>query len=238
MNSSLIKDNEHQASSTDLITRPETGVVLTVASGPRAGEMIGTDENEFFIGYHPDCFVRFSRAQYPHANARVLFRRSREGWCISPVSGDATFVNQRQLDGKYILRSGDIVRLSLFGPDIQFTLQSGGLAVKSLVQRFLSPSNVDVDQPCASSSGTNITAAGSAACVPTVIATPIHSTVAPESRILESPLENELRPAVSTFANGVLARHRRLWIFAVAGLVSVVVGIVFWLIMFADAATK
>lgn len=156
-------DNAHRVTSLDVIERPSTGIVLTIASGPRAGEMIGTDENEFFMGYHPDCLVRFSPLQYPHANARILFRRSREGWCISLVSGDSTFINQQQLDGKLVLRSGDIVRLSALGPDIQFTMQSGGLAVKSLVQRFLLATTAEQDLATHSTSRSTAGAASASA---------------------------------------------------------------------------
>ncbi len=66
-----------------------------------------------------------------------MCRRSPEGWIVSRVIGDSIFINQRLLEDKLVLRSGDIIRLSAIGPDVQFTLQSGGLAVKSLASRFL-----------------------------------------------------------------------------------------------------
>jgi hypothetical protein len=47
------------------------------------------------------------------------------------------------LEVKSPLRSGDIIRLSSRGPDIQFTMQSGGVAIRALVDRFLpSPAKV------------------------------------------------------------------------------------------------
>ena len=125
------------AFASDVIERPATGVVLAIASGPRAGEMFGTNDTEFFIGFHPDCMLRFSSEQYPSASGKVMCRRGSEGWMVSRVSGDNLFVNQRLLEDKLVLRSGDVIRLSARGPDVQFTMQSGGLAIKSLVSRFL-----------------------------------------------------------------------------------------------------
>ena len=125
------------AFASDVIERPATGVVLAIASGPRAGEMFGTNDTEFFLGFHPDCMLRFSHDQYSNSGAKVLCRRGPEGWIVSRVIGENTFVNQRLLEDKLVLRSGDVIRLSARGPDVQFTMQSGGLAIKSLVSRFL-----------------------------------------------------------------------------------------------------
>ncbi len=128
---------KHEALSSHVVERPATGIVLAVASGSRAGEMIGTNENELMIGFDHDCFLRFSSQQYPHGGGKVIMRRSTEGWYVLRISGDSTFVNQHLLEEKSPLRSGDIVRLSSRGPDVQFTMQSGGVAVRALVDRFL-----------------------------------------------------------------------------------------------------
>ena len=126
-----------EALSSHVVERPATGIVLAVASGSRAGEMIGTNDNELMIGFDHDCFLRFSGEQYPHGGGKVLMRRGPEGWYVLRVSGDSAFVNQHLLEDKLPLRSGDIVRLSSRGPDVQFTMQSGGVAVRALVDRFL-----------------------------------------------------------------------------------------------------
>ncbi|MCA9183301.1 MAG: hypothetical protein KDA51_17695, partial [Planctomycetales bacterium] len=123
--------------SAHVVERPATGIVLAIASGSRAGEMIGTNDNELMIGFDHDCFLRFSSEQYPHRTGKVLLRRSSEGWYVLRVAGDSAFVNQHLLEDKSPLRSGDIVRLSSRGPDVQFTMQSGGVAVRALVDRFL-----------------------------------------------------------------------------------------------------
>jgi len=130
------------AFASDVLERPATGVVLAIASGPRAGEMFGTNDTEFFIGFHPDCLLRFSQDQYPYASSKVMCRRGSEGWVVSRVIGENTFVNQRLLEDKLVLRSGDVIRLTARGPDVQFTMQSGGLAIKALVSRFLPPQNL------------------------------------------------------------------------------------------------
>lgn len=128
---------KREALATHVLDRPATGVVLAIASGPRAGELIGTNETEMLIGFDHDCFVRFSPDQYTQGGSKVLLRRGPEGWYVLRVAGDTAFVNQRQLSEKLTLRSGDIVRLSPYGPDIQFTMQTGGVAIRSLVNRFL-----------------------------------------------------------------------------------------------------
>jgi serine/threonine protein kinase len=135
--SSVTNEKRREALATHIISRPSTGIVLAIASGSRAGEMIGSNENELMIGFDHDCLVRFSRDQYPWGGGKVLMRRGPQGWYALRVSGDAAFVNQRALEEKCQLRSGDIVRLSSRGPDIQFTMQSGGVAIRSLVERFL-----------------------------------------------------------------------------------------------------
>jgi serine/threonine protein kinase len=130
-------EKKREALATHIISRPATGIVLAIASGARAGEMIGSNEHELMIGFDHDCFIRFSRDQYPWGGGKVLMRRGPQGWYALRVSGDSAFVNQHALEEKCPLRSGDIIRLTSRGPDIQFTMQSGGVAIRSLVERFL-----------------------------------------------------------------------------------------------------
>ncbi len=132
-----VGDLQREAFATHVVQRPAMGIVLAIASGPRAGEMIGTNDKELLIGYDHDCTLRFSKELYPHPGGKVLLRRGTEGWYALRVSGDAAFVNQTQLEERAALRSGDIVRLSPRGPDVQFTMQSGGVAIRTLVDRFL-----------------------------------------------------------------------------------------------------
>jgi serine/threonine protein kinase len=144
-NTSEQADSRGQVS--DVLERPATGIVLAIASGPRAGEMLGTNDGELFIGYDHTCMLRFSPEQYPDVTTKVLLRRGQEGWYALRVSGDTAFVNQNKIESKCTLRSGDIIRLTAQGPDIQFTMQSGGVAVRSLVERFLAPPAQSTGQP-------------------------------------------------------------------------------------------
>ncbi len=132
-----VTEKKREALSSHVISRPATGIVLAIASGSRTGEMIGSNENELMVGFDHDCFLRFSRDQSPYGGGKVLMRRGPQGWYALRVSGDTAFVNQHALEEKCPLRSGDIVRLSSRGPDVQFTMQSGGVAIRSLVERFL-----------------------------------------------------------------------------------------------------
>jgi len=132
-----VAEKKQEPLAAHVIPRPATGVVLAIASGPRAGEMLGSNENELMIGFDHDCFLRFSPDLCPVGGSKVLMRRGPQGWYALRVAGDAAFVNQRALEDKCPLRSGDIVRLSSRGPDVQFTMQSGGVAIRSLVERFL-----------------------------------------------------------------------------------------------------
>ncbi len=134
---------------THVLERPEAGIVLTIASGSRAGEMIGIEDQEIMIGFSHDCLLRFRNDQYPLARGKLLLRRGTEGWYALRVSGNSAFINQHQLKDKCPLRSGDILRLSSRGPDVQFTMQSGGLAIRELVERFLPSQAGASSQPVA-----------------------------------------------------------------------------------------
>ena len=125
--------------SAHVIERPATGIVLTIASGSRAGEMIGTDDQEVMIGFSHDCLLRFPSDQHPRSRGRLLLRRGTEGWYVLRVSGDSAFVNQHLVEDKFPLRSGDMIRLSARGPDVQFTMHSAGVAIRDLVDRYLPP---------------------------------------------------------------------------------------------------
>lgn len=136
-NKPAVAEKKSEPLASHVISRPATGVVLAIASGARAGEMIGSNENELMIGFDHDCFLRFSQDHCPYGGSKVLIRRGPQGWYALRVSGESAFINQRALEDKCPLRSGDIVRLSSRGPDVQFTMQSGGVAIRTLVERFL-----------------------------------------------------------------------------------------------------
>jgi serine/threonine protein kinase len=129
---------KRKASANDILDRPPNGVALVLASGSRAGEMIGTDDMEFAIGLDPDCLLRFSENEYPLLQCRLECQRTpSHGWSISRVRGEGIFVNQRPLEGRTSLRSGDIICLGPRGPDVQFNLQSSGFSIKNLASKYL-----------------------------------------------------------------------------------------------------
>lgn len=139
----ILSDDQRQPRPSPVLERPDSGIVLTIASGPRAGEMIGTNEQEVLIGFNHDCLLRFPSEQYPHATTRLLLRRGTEGWYVLRVAGSSAFVNQHLLKDRFPLRSGDLIRLSSRGPDVQFTMHSGGLAVRALLERYLPQSDAN-----------------------------------------------------------------------------------------------
>lgn len=120
-----------------ILERPTNGVVLVIASGSRAGEMTGTDLSRFCVGYGDDCLVRFQSDKPSEAQPRVVFSRGSDGWSVHSEHDGSVYVNERVLNEERPLRSGDIIRLSADGPDVQFTLQSGGFDIQQLVKRFL-----------------------------------------------------------------------------------------------------
>ncbi len=125
----------------DVLNRPNTGIVLTIASGPRAGEMAGTDSTEVTIGSDNECFVCFPPDECPVLNAKVVCRRTPDGWIAARVRGKSIYVNQQRLRDQLPLRSGDIIRLSPLGPEVQFSLQSTGYSIKKLVTEIIALSN-------------------------------------------------------------------------------------------------
>jgi serine/threonine protein kinase len=122
-------------SASDILDRPSHGIVLAIASGPRAGEMIGTEDFDFAIGFDSDCLLQFAEEDYPSVHAKVTCQRSDQGWRLTRLRGSGVFLNQMPVDERASLRSGDIIRLSWRGPDIQFNLQNPAFSLKSVVRR-------------------------------------------------------------------------------------------------------
>jgi hypothetical protein len=121
----------------DIIDRPANSTVLIIASGKKAGEMVGIDEIEWSVGFDADCRLRFSNEEYPALEAKVTCRKTPQGWMVKRIRGENVFVNQTQLDERLPVRSGDIVRLGTKGPDFQFNLQNAGFSVKTLVEKYM-----------------------------------------------------------------------------------------------------
>jgi len=104
--------------------RPNTSVVLRIASGPRAGEMLGLDCHEFSVGPTEQCQVHFDPEQYPGVTGRSLvLRREAESWRIKQEGRGGLIVNRQPVEQTASIRSGDLVRMSAWGPDFQFIIQ-------------------------------------------------------------------------------------------------------------------
>jgi len=118
--------------------RPNTPVVLRVASGPRAGEMVGLDGDQVVVGFGPACQLGFDPEQYPAVVGRQwLIRREAAGWTLHRRSGGPSILNGELVSQEALIRSGDLVRLSARGPDFQFILQNPNEeSLASIAARF------------------------------------------------------------------------------------------------------
>jgi serine/threonine protein kinase len=110
-----------------IVAQPATPVVLRLISGPRAGEMLGLSDDEIGVGESDDSRLKFSSEQYPGARGRrIRIRREAQGWMVRAEGAEELIVNQQPVYGEAPLRCGDIIRLSILGPDFQFILHNPG----------------------------------------------------------------------------------------------------------------
>ena len=124
----------------DILDRPNEGIVITFASGIQAGKSIGLDCHAFDIGYTADCAVHVEcESKESPEDTRLRVSQSSEGWSVQAIAGNSAFVNQTRILNSIALRSGDLIRLSWQGPDVQFYLQSGSPSIKQLAAEFLQP---------------------------------------------------------------------------------------------------
>ena len=98
---------------------------LIFVSGAQLGNRVSIDSDECLIGGQPDCDVFFSPERYPHVHdTRVLLRHQAKGWQVSTLEGGQALVNQTYLTSPVSLRSGDVIRISEWGPDMRFEVSS------------------------------------------------------------------------------------------------------------------
>ena len=121
--------------------RPATSVLLWIISGPRAGEIVGSDNTDICVSEDIQSELRFSVDQYPGIAGRsLLLRREADGWMAQFEGKSGLIVNRRLVQQSTPLRSGDILRISLAGPDFQFILQSPNeQPLAALAAAFLKP---------------------------------------------------------------------------------------------------
>jgi len=102
--------------------RADSPVLLRLLSGEDGGQFVAVDSDRFTVGSRADVSFPHHRALgLPSKAAKI--RREAEGWVIRPTSGQRMFVNTTPISGHASLRSGDVIRLSLDGPDFQFVIQ-------------------------------------------------------------------------------------------------------------------
>lgn len=121
--------SNHAPSASQLISRPPTPAYMRIASGSQAGTIVAVDLKDIHIGEHPNCQVRLSTLEYPEIRGReILISLSGNGWQVSePVRPEdckeVLRVGNTICKDTVSIKSGDIVRLSDTGPDIQFVIQ-------------------------------------------------------------------------------------------------------------------
>jgi hypothetical protein len=97
---------------------------LRIASGPRAGEFVGLNDNAFTIGDAPECNLQLATTHLPRLQGvMVNVARDAEGWKVS-ANRSTVLVNQQPVEQGALVRSGDMIRLSPLGPDVQFIVQT------------------------------------------------------------------------------------------------------------------
>ncbi len=98
---------------------------ILIMSGARAGEEVLLDQDEFRAGGQSGCEVYFDAAQDPGAQGRAAgFQRKDEGWFVRNVGTGQIWLNAEPVAAQRQIRSGDIVRMSDDGPDLEFTIVS------------------------------------------------------------------------------------------------------------------
>ena len=111
-------------------------VEILVLSGARQGQRIILDRPVFAAGDGPGCDVPFDPNEDPDVRGRrIEFAFDEDGWRIRNAGQGEPLVNIDPLVAEQRIRSGDIVRLSEFGPDFSFALLLGQAAPKPLSGR-------------------------------------------------------------------------------------------------------
>jgi len=98
-------------------------VEILILSGARQGERIALDMHEFRVGAEQGCEIFFDPLHDRESKGRsAVFLLTEEGWFIRRTGGGEILVNQQPVVGLTHVRSGDVVRMSEFGPDFSFSI--------------------------------------------------------------------------------------------------------------------
>jgi serine/threonine protein kinase len=103
---------------------PDTPIVLRRASGNKAGEFLGFNTSRITIGNALDCQVSLVEETNPQlADTQIEITRETEGWIVRKHGQGTVLVNHHVIAEEATIRSGDMLRLSPKGPDLQFLVQ-------------------------------------------------------------------------------------------------------------------
>ena len=98
-------------------------VEIQILSGARMGERLRLDATDFEAGGDPRCNVFFDpERDRDAAGTRMRFRRQPDGWYVERIAG-GQLLNHDVLPKRSRLRSGDVVRMSIDGPDFLFLVR-------------------------------------------------------------------------------------------------------------------
>ena len=136
-----------------VMSRPGTQVVIVLASGSNAGRSYGIDSSDFLIGTRPECDVRLDGDEMV-GERRLRCHRGSDGWQLEAIDGGTFYVGHHRASKSTELRSGDVIRVSHDGPDMQFYLQVAGSPLQPIVSTYLPSANIAelVDQSVATPS--------------------------------------------------------------------------------------
>ena len=113
-------------------------VRLIVLSGSLQGHVLETREKVIGIGSDTDNLMRFNLESDPEIRGqRIRLELRDDRWRLFNYSEKPVFINQDLVRADAGLRSGDLIRLSQDGPDLQFELEFS----KSTEQASLLPEN-------------------------------------------------------------------------------------------------
>lgn len=108
-----------------LAYRPTDPVLIRIVSGSMSGDFVGTNADRFVVGDSPDGTICFDAERDPGVLGRSLvFRREPQGWEVMTATEKPFLVNSSLVTQQSSLRSGDVVRMSAMGPDLQFVIQT------------------------------------------------------------------------------------------------------------------
>lgn len=103
-------------------------VELEVISGSRQGESLRSQREAIHIGDSPQSDLAFDPGSEPAAKGRqAVLALAEAGWVFRNLGSGTWWVDQSPVSagGSARLKSGSVIRLSLDGPDLVFTIFSG-----------------------------------------------------------------------------------------------------------------